>query len=891
MPPACRGFPGPGLVPCGVRGAGLLALMVAIVACTRDNPRWWRLACDSATTESWRVCNVKFFADDACVSYVGSGFTSRTSSGSGAFVDTYGSPVSYVYTAWASACGSCDRREPYFGVSYHFPVVVRCVSYESCATPAPVTLAPSSITPPPTFFGQAPAPAPTRAPTAAPSLSESPTFVPSQVCVDNPDFVDAFGKACSAWIGHPCTQSHPDAGGGYTTVQTLQVLNECELSCDICGMTAAQAMLAAIGSFRRLRGQQDSVARRLVGVGSASACTQVVLQRANDNNPSSWSDVAIWGSASPGKKLRLSGADWRPSGEGPVLLASEPSFSACGNCNGGSGVTTQGPLAWTFNKSVFPDAGHVKIVRPAYALGLTPQSIPLNDPDWVSEYGETLTLTPPTGESWGAEGSCTQLILEDDALSDADGVFYEPLLDGQGRTFCVKDTTGPELLASEPMSQQNEVALTPYIALIFREDLFIPCRLAVPVPEDCVVRITPNPAKSPETASATLAMVGEQVILDPQASRSLTIHVNAPLTAGTKYELQVDAGILQDKHGNKAPKFTLSFWTVALDVADGNGTGEQGPGSGTSSRGDGGTSPLIAAIISMALVGLVFIVGVGFLVAYKVYAHRRAEENAGLKASGDGSTAPPSRSATQTAGSAFQSETFSRTPSEHSPKSAATNSSGWKKGHGRTKTAPAEEETPQARPTPATSTSTSTPSRKKSTAGRSKEAEDNASSAPHGSRPTACPRTMTAEDAADSGGWVKAKDEKTGRPYWYHVQTRETRWEPPTKGASVSSSRPKTGGPGEKQKPEPLPSKLPSVPSQVPGQVDDNNESEDFRRVKKDLYEQLDQTSKEDIAARKKNFKFMCLKWHPDKNVENVELATDIFQWVQSQRDWYLKET
>ncbi|CAK9099927.1 unnamed protein product [Durusdinium trenchii] len=36
--------------------------------------------------------------------------------------------------------------------------------------------------------------------------------------------------------------------------------------------------------------------------------------------------------------------------------------------------------------------------------------------------------------------------------------------------------------------------------------------------------------------------------------------------------------------------------------------------------------------------------------------------------------------------------------------------------------------------------------------------------------------------------------------------------------------------------------------------------------------------------------RFSCLKWHPDKNADNLEVATEVFQWLQSQRDWYLKE-
>jgi len=67
-------------------------------------------------------------------------------------------------------------------------------------------------------------------------------------------------------------------------------------------------------------------------------------------------------------------------------------------------------------------------------------------------------------------------------------------------------------------------------------------------------------------------------------------------------------------------------------------------------------------------------------------------------------------------------------------------------------------------------------------------------------------------------------------------------------------------------------------------------ENSKVARVKADVMAQLKNTNKESLASRKKTFKFLCLQWHPDKNPEDKELATEIFQFLQQERDTYLKE-
>lgn len=56
------------------------------------------------------------------------------------------------------------------------------------------------------------------------------------------------------------------------------------------------------------------------------------------------------------------------------------------------------------------------------------------------------------------------------------------------------------------------------------------------------------------------------------------------------------------------------------------------------------------------------------------------------------------------------------------------------------------------------------------------------------------------------------------------------------------------------------------------------------------VLEQLQRTQRDDEATRKKTLKFLYLRWHPDKNPDNMELAKEVFQFLQMQRKWYLPD-
>eukprot|EP00427_Karlodinium_veneficum_P044274 CAMPEP_0169267530 /NCGR_PEP_ID=MMETSP1016-20121227/47174_1 /TAXON_ID=342587 /ORGANISM="Karlodinium micrum, Strain CCMP2283" /LENGTH=239 /DNA_ID=CAMNT_0009351897 /DNA_START=203 /DNA_END=922 /DNA_ORIENTATION=+ len=68
-----------------------------------------------------------------------------------------------------------------------------------------------------------------------------------------------------------------------------------------------------------------------------------------------------------------------------------------------------------------------------------------------------------------------------------------------------------------------------------------------------------------------------------------------------------------------------------------------------------------------------------------------------------------------------------------------------------------------------------------------------------------------------------------------------------------------------------------------------NAESDEVAEAIAVVLEQLQHTATNDIALRKKQFKTLCARWHPDKNPEGaLELATEVFQYLQAQKIWYL---
>ncbi|CAE8612089.1 unnamed protein product, partial [Polarella glacialis] len=45
-----------------------------------------------------------------------------------------------------------------------------------------------------------------------------------------------------------------------------------------------------------------------------------------------------------------------------------------------------------------------------------------------------------------------------------------------------------------------------------------------------------------------------------------------------------------------------------------------------------------------------------------------------------------------------------------------------------------------------------------------------------------------------------------------------------------------------------------------------------------------------ELPARRRCFLAQCLRWHPDKNMEDIERATKMFQMLQEKKDWFLSQ-
>ncbi|CAJ1389967.1 unnamed protein product [Effrenium voratum] len=55
-----------------------------------------------------------------------------------------------------------------------------------------------------------------------------------------------------------------------------------------------------------------------------------------------------------------------------------------------------------------------------------------------------------------------------------------------------------------------------------------------------------------------------------------------------------------------------------------------------------------------------------------------------------------------------------------------------------------------------------------------------------------------------------------------------------------------------------------------------------------EMYEDMCRGASGAQAERRSRYKALCLKWHPDKNLDSEDTATEVFQFLQLLRDWYL---
>lgn len=62
------------------------------------------------------------------------------------------------------------------------------------------------------------------------------------------------------------------------------------------------------------------------------------------------------------------------------------------------------------------------------------------------------------------------------------------------------------------------------------------------------------------------------------------------------------------------------------------------------------------------------------------------------------------------------------------------------------------------------------------------------------------------------------------------------------------------------------------------------------KRASLSLIAELEALKLRPLAERKKAYRAACLRWHPDKNTQDEDTATEVFKFLQDLKDWYLKE-
>eukprot|EP00440_Ansanella_granifera_P017452 gb/GFBE01018956.1/.p1 GENE.gb/GFBE01018956.1/~~gb/GFBE01018956.1/.p1 ORF type:complete len:670 (+),score=126.78 gb/GFBE01018956.1/:1-2010(+) len=635
---------------------------------------------------------------------------------------------------------------------------------------------------------------------------------------------------------------------------------------------------------------------------ASAAVDQMVLLRSEDG--SSWTATAAWNSPQPGSVVSLSSSYYRPSWNNRAQgVAWDPVPDGCSICGAaGRGIQALQTLQLSFSKKVYFGDGDIKITRGG---GLSTLALSAANSPWFQLIDNTLMIKPQV--AMGGSASCTEVEIGARALIDADGYEFVDVLSNYAT--CIVDFETPELSSTDPPNQSPGVDLMPKLQLAFNEAVRIS---ADAPPATLTARGVPaGGGLIPATQVIEIAggsSVSVFVWNVNNGAMAVDLYPNSQLEPQTSYELRLQPGTIEDLSGNKWEGGTVIFTTKCS--ASGCASASTAPPS-TASTQDADTEEtapqsvaVYLAVVAALTIACAF--GVGIFQLYvrkslfgsKNKVHPESDEQVN-RSHADGSV-----HSTPTA-----KVHVGATPSPAGPRGAGQ--ARWDGGSGPffQNGAPAY--------------GGASGQRYSAQAGfKSNEAEDIRGKSRYPSSPEGSgvhKQSSFTDDSAVGDGWVKNHDPRTGEVYWQHYKTREKRYDRPPKSHSSAStaapprqdkpqapSGPKPGrsSNGSKERQDrPRASFRPNEPrsgggassastpkKDKPPEPAPLSENPEVAAVLADLDAQLEKTKKEDIASRKKAFKFMCLKWHPDKNQENLDVATEVFQWLQSQRDWYLKE-
>jgi len=600
---------------------------------------------------------------------------------------------------------------------------------------------------------------------------------------------------------------------------------------------------------------------------------KVTLERSEDG--SVWSRVVEWSSVS--SFTIASGKRYSGTYTVPRKVSGVPASMPCSLCarTTTGAIQAKQSVELTFSQWITPGSGRIKITRGT--LSSITQSSYLTT--WFKFSGSKLTITPQA--AWGLPSTCAIINFERSAVVDADGLGNAAF----SYTMCIADTLAPTMTTSTPKNGAFNVAQqTTSFKLDFAEAVKVEkagsATLKVSISRDSTKKEDFSIAmKDVQTETWNRATGANSVIL--------RLPLGKALARQTTYELQLPGGSIKDRANNAWIPTTLTFTTAGVSPGSTTTLVAAVPGAAlpkASSSGEGGGVPVWIFLV----LGIGVLMCCGCCLLYLGWRNYVLSMRQQIKL--NTKVAPAQQAASPHSHSAPTNQ-FSQ-PDVHKAKSAPVELGGPRlAGHagsspkakpnyrGAAKSAANLPEGPdlKARARAKNDEDVPAPQRRAPPPFHSREKEKKGPGLKRGA-------SFTDDDISD-GGWTKAVDAGSGRPYWFNRQTCETTWEKPSGKASPS---------GQADRPQPTKqsaqsAKAPSTPT-ILIDVKPVEEAEGVARVKEDLQKQLEKTLKEDGPSRKKTFKFLLLRWHPDKNPENPELATAVFQFLQDQRAWYLKD-
>lgn len=552
----------------------------------------------------------------------------------------------------------------------------------------------------------------------------------------------------------------------------------------------------------------------------------LVLQRASDFQLDDWSLVASWNSPQPGVVVSITSSTHTLPFGSAPQGSWQPAADLCMRCWDGSGISESSIIRVSFDTKIYFGEGNIEILRGS----LPTLTLAAGSSPWfkVDTSRQQLQIEPQGDALLGSSGSCLRIRIKDRAILNADGTDYE-----HDYETCIRDYTPPKFLSSNPANQETGVDLLPKLQISF----------------DQVIRVGTDAVATLRAKSAPVG--GESMppdqILDLTQARVFTWDREGSADAGaieifpseltpeTSYELQILEGMIQDESGNGWEGGTVFFSTTCSIYGCFQAT-TVAPLQAVEPEVQQGDIAIWLIIVAVLTILCAFGVGI-----FQLYVRKKVNPS-------------------QVHPVDPQKDEVGRSPTVASRVSEATAAS---TGKETGQTGPSVQWNADASGALfGDAGAASNPSRPQAHWRKSREAEDIGGSR-HAHEETG-PRQPYTDDNLGFGQHQSRQEKSTPFNQKVHDRHKEPR--------------------GHRTHAQPQPPKKEEPPAPALSQ------NPEVAAILLEVNAQLESTHKEDIASRKKTFKFSCLKWHPDKNADNLEVATEVFQWLQSQRDWYLKE-